>query len=159
MSTALNFQAQPITVTATVAEATVTPKLGVDMSAGGKLSAPTTRPYSGGPRVSVVNSVPANLKSAAPLSLGQRLTTGALNIGSRIAGVGLGVISNLANDLIFPEPAGFGSDMVGGRPIAKATEQPKPVTTAPQPKPQPQTRTEVRSPVGREDPFAPIFDF
>ncbi|MEG4251074.1 hypothetical protein [Microcoleus sp. Pol10D4] len=169
---ALNFQAQPITVTATVAEATVTPKLGVDMSAGGKLSAPTTRPYSGGPRVQVVNSTPTNLRSAAPIS--PRAAAAAkfgTNIGSKVAPIASAVAGAapllaatagfLGLDGIFARPAGVGSDMVGGKPIQPYSQPAKPVATAPQPKPQAQTKTEVRSPTtsGREDPFAPIFDF
>ncbi|MEG4419393.1 hypothetical protein QUA70_12390, partial [Microcoleus sp. LAD1_D5] len=154
--TTLNFQSQPITVNATVVEAVPTARIGIDTTPGGKLSAPTSKPYTGGPRVSVVNSVPANLRSAAPLSFGQKLATAAVKTGAKIASVGLGVVADLATDLIFPKPVGLGSDMVGGRPISK------PATTAPrtqtQTRPQPQTQPQVRSPtVGREDPFAPIF--
>lgn len=171
MSTALNFQSQPITVTATVAEATVTPRLGVDMSPGGKLSAPTTSPYSGGPRVQVVNNVPTNLKSAAPLSsraaAASRLGT---NIGSKVAPIASALASAgpliaataafLGLDGIFARPAGLTSNMVDGKPIQPYSEPAKPVNSAPQAKPQAQTQPEVRSPVvGREDPFAPIFDF
>ncbi|MEG4529880.1 hypothetical protein [Microcoleus sp. D2_18a_D3] len=172
MSTALNFQAQPITVTATVAEATITPKLGVDMSPGGKLSAPTTSPYSGGPRVQVVNNAPTNLKSAAPLSSRAAAASrlGA-NIGSKVAPIASAVASAgpllaatagfLGLEGIFARPAGLGSDMVGGKPIQPYSEPAKPVNSAPQAKPQVKTQPEVRSPTtfGREDPFAPIFDF
>jgi hypothetical protein len=167
-TTTLNFQSQPITVKATVVkEATPTARIGIDATPGGKLSAPTTKPYTGGSRVSVVNNVPANLKSAAPLSFGQKVATGAVKVGATIASLGVGVALDLVTDLIFPQPVGLGSDMVGGRPINNT----KPATTAPhtKPKPRPQTQTQtrpqaqtqpqVKSPtVGREDPFAPIFD-
>ncbi|MEG5045974.1 hypothetical protein [Microcoleus sp. B4-C1] len=171
MATALNFQAQPITVTATVAEATVTPKLGVDMSPGGKLSAPTTSPYSGGPRVQVVNNVPTNLKNAAPLSsraaaasrLGANIGSKVAPIASAVAGAGpllAATAAFLGLEGILARPAGVGSDMVGGKPIQPYSEPAKPVSAAPQTKPQAQTQPEVRSPIiGREDPFAPIFDF
>ena len=160
MTTPINFIAEPITVTTTQAASGIRPGMNPNIfTPGGKLSAPVRPPaYTPGPQVQVVNSVPSGLKSAAVAS-----PKTAFGFASRALGVGLGVVSAIAQDLIFPEPAGFGSDMVGGKPIQQTRPEPqkngatKPATstrtrTNAEPKPQRQTD----SPVGRPDPFAPI---
>jgi hypothetical protein len=85
--------------------------------------------------VEVVTEVPGALRDITPISLGQRLGNAAkfgVQVGSKVPGVTLGVIGNLAQDLLFPEPVGLGSDMVGG---VKIGSQPKPVTPFVPPKP------------------------
>jgi len=85
--------------------------------------------------VEVVTEVPGVLRNITPISLGQRLGGAVkvgVQVGSKVAGVGLGVIGNLAQDLLFPDPVGLGSDMVGG---VKIGSQPKPATPFVPPKP------------------------
>lgn len=95
--------------------------------------------------VEVVTDVPGQLRNITPITLGQRaanLGKIGVQIGSKAVGVGLGVLGNLAQDLLFPDPVGVGSDMVGG---VKIGSQPKPApVTAPvttQPIAQPQVKT------------------
>ncbi len=167
MATPITFQPQPINISAGAPTATAVPRQGLNLgpTTGGKLSAPIRPPaaYTPQPQVQVVNSVPANLKSAAPV---QRAAVG---IGSRAVGVGFGVAGEVIKDLVFPEPVGLGSDMVGGRPIQQVRSQIsdprdsgafRPATAgAAQRQPQKQPQRQVQSPVGRPDPFAPIFEF
>jgi hypothetical protein len=91
--------------------------------------------------VEIVTQVPGTLRNITPVTLGQRLGAAAkigVGIGSKVVGVGLGVLGNLAQDLLFPDPVGLGSDMVGGVKIGSQT-QPKPQLQT-QPKPQLQTQ-------------------
>jgi hypothetical protein len=165
VATPINFQPQTITIDASAPAATAVPrqglKLGINLgsSAGGQLSAPVRPPAAYTPQVQVVNSVPTNLKSAA---VAQKAAVG---VGSRAFGVGLGVAGDVIKDLVFPEPAGLGSDMIGGRPIQQVRSQIsdprdsgafRPATAQ---SPQRQPQRQVQSPVGRPDPFAPIFEF
>jgi hypothetical protein len=167
LATPLNFQAQPITVNAAAPTATAVPQQGIRLGlnlgspTGGQLAIPNRPPAAYTPQVQVVNSVPSNLKSAAPVV--QKAATG---IGARVAGASLGVGLEIAKDLLFPEPVGRGSDMIGGRPIEQVRSQIsdprdtgafRPDTPEKQRSPQPQRQ--VQSPVGRPDPFAPIFEF
>ena len=161
----INFQAQPINVNAAAPTTTAVPRQGLNLginlgsSTGGKI-APYRPPAAYTPQVQVVNSVPSGLKSAAPTV--QRAATG---IGSKIAGAGtvLGVLGAVAQDLLFPEPVGAGSDQIGGRPIQQVRSQQqssgafKP--TSPQRSPQPQRQRQTDSLIGRPDPFAPVFEF
>lgn len=126
--------------------------------------------------VEVVTEVPGALRDITPISLRQRLGNAAkfgVQVGSKLGGVTLGVIGNLAQDLLFPEPVGLSSDMVGGvkigsqpksatpfvppKPVARSatptTTQPKPIakpqvstSTAPQTatQPKPQAKTQTQ---------------
>jgi len=79
--------------------------------------------------VEVVTDVPGQLRNITPLSFGQKaaqLGKIGVSVGSKIAGVGLGIIGDLATDLLFPNPVGEGSDMVGG---VKIGSQPKAMPT------------------------------
>ena len=79
--------------------------------------------------VEIVTDVPGQLRNVTPLTFGQKaaqIGKVGVQIGSKAVGVGLGVLGNLAQDLLFPEPVGLGSDMVGG---VKIGSQPKPVPT------------------------------
>ncbi|MCC3437519.1 MAG: hypothetical protein JGK30_28290 [Microcoleus sp. PH2017_40_RAT_O_B] len=163
MATPITFQPQTITIDASAPTTTAVPRQGLNLgpTTGGKLSAPIRPPAAYTPQVQVVKNVPANLKSAAPV-VTQKAAVG---IGIKGLGVGLGVAGAVAQDLIFPEPAGFGSDMVGGRPIQQVRSQIsdprdsgafRPATAQ---SPQRQPQRQVQSPVGRPDPFAPIFEF
>ncbi|MCC3455764.1 hypothetical protein [Microcoleus sp. PH2017_08_TRC_O_A] len=163
MATPITFQPQTITIDASAPTTTAVPRQGLNLgpTTGGKLSAPIRPPAAYTPQVQVVKNVPANLKSAAPV-VAQKAAVG---IGIKGLGVGLGVAGAVAQDLIFPEPAGFGSDMVGGRPIQQVRSQIsdprdsgafRPATAQ---SPQRQPQRQVQSPVGRPDPFAPIFEF
>lgn len=80
--------------------------------------------------VEIVTDVPGQLRNITPTSLGQKVTqlgkVGA-QIGSKVLGIGLGVLGNLAQDLLFPDPVGSGSDMVNGVKIGSQTK-PAPVT-------------------------------
>jgi hypothetical protein len=110
--------------------------------------------------VEVVTQVPGGLKNITPTSLGQKLAAASkigVQAGSKLVGLGVGVLGNLAQDLLFPEPVGLGSDMVGGvkigaqatttRPIAKPTATaPRPVTRTPAPAPRPVARTPTAAP-------------
>jgi len=85
--------------------------------------------------VEVVTETPGVLRNITPISLGQRLAGAAkvgVQVGGKVAGVALGVIGNLAQDLLFPDPVGLGSDMVGG---VKIGSQAKPATPFVPPKP------------------------
>jgi hypothetical protein len=161
MATPINFQPQTITIDASASTTTAVPRQGLNLgpTTGGKLSAPIRPPAAYTPQVQVVNSVPANLKSAAVVQ------KAAVGIGSRAFGVGLGVAGDVIKDLVFPEPAGLGSDMIGGRPIQQVRSQIsdprdsgafRPATAQ---SPQRQPQKQVQSPVGRPDPFAPILEF
>ena len=86
------------------------------------------RPATGaaGPRVQVVspNAVPQGLRNAAVPTVGSRIAglgKAAFGVGAKVVGLGLGVAADLAQDLIFPDPVGLGSDMVGGQKIATPT--------------------------------------
>ena len=162
MVTPINFIAEPITVTTAKAVPGIRPGMNPNIfTPGGQLSAPIRPPaYTPGPQVQVVNSVPSGLKSAAVTASPKT----AFGIIGRALGVGLGVVTAIAQDLIFPEPAGFGSDMIGGKPIQQ-TRSPEPQKkeaykpAAPKPKTEPKPQRQTDSPVGRTDPFAPIFNF
>lgn len=110
----------------------------------------------------VVTDIPGMLRNVTPLTFGDKLAgvaKSAIGIGSKALGLGLGVIGNLAQDLIFPDPVGLGSDMIGGKKIVRsATPAPAPqVATKPfslpapttEPFTFPQTSTEAK-------PFAPV---
>jgi len=96
--------------------------------------------------VEVVTEVPGALRNITPISLGQRLAGAAkigVQVGSKIAGIGFGVLGNLAQDLLFPDPVGLGSDMVGG---VKIGSQPKPATPFVPPKPVARSATPTTTP-------------
>ena len=80
----------------------------------------------------VVTDVPGLLRNITPLNFGQKafqIGKVSVQIGSKVLGLGLGVAGNLLGDLLFPDPVGEGSDMVGG---VKIGSKPKPApTTAP----------------------------
>lgn len=100
-----------------------------------RVGAQAAQSTAGRAAVEVVTEVPGALRNITPISLGQRLANIAkvgVQVGSKIAGVGLGVIGNLAQDLLFPDPVGLGSDMVGG---VKIGSQPKPAAPFVPPKP------------------------
>lgn len=106
---------------------------GLNLADAGVSSA-LTIPTSAASKVAaeVVTDVPGLLRNITPLSFGQKAAqigkVGA-QISSKVLGVGLGVAGDLLGDLLFPDPVGQGSDMIGG---VKIGSQPKPVpTTAP----------------------------
>jgi hypothetical protein len=121
-----------------------------------RVGAQTVQSTAGRAAVEVVTEVPGALRNITPISLGQKLAGAAkvgVQVGSKIAGVTLGVIGNLAQDLLFPDPVGLGSDMVGGvkigsqpkpapfvppKPVARSTA---PTTTQPKPIAKPQVST------------------
>ena len=109
--------------------------------------------------VEVVTQVPGGLKNITPTSLGQRLATAGkigVQVGSKLVGLGVGVVGNLAQDLLFPAPVGLGSDMVGGVKIgAQAKPQPTPTTTTPRPIAKPQATTNPRPVARTPAPTAP----
>ena len=82
--------------------------------------------------VEIVTDIPGQLRNVTPLTFGQKaaqLGKIGVQVGSKVLGVGLGIVGNLAQDLLFPEPVGAGSDMVNG---VKIGSQPKSApTTAP----------------------------
>lgn len=100
--------------------------------------------------VEVVTDIPGQLRNITPLTFGQKAAQfgkiGA-QVASKTLGVGLGVLGNLAQDLLFPDPVGLGSDMVGG---VKIGSQPKPApVTSPvrsQPIAKPQVATKPFNP-------------
>lgn len=102
--------------------------------------------------VDVVTDVPGQLRNITPLTFGQKaaqLGKIGVNIGSKVLGVGLGVLGNLAQDLLFPDPVGLGSDMVNG---VKIGSQPKPApTTAPV-----TTTQAIAKPQVTAQPFKPL---
>ena len=164
----INFQPQPINVSAAAPTTTAIPqqglKLGINLgsSTGGKI-APYQPPAAYTPQVQIVNSAPTNLKSAA-VPVAQK----AAGIGARVAGASFGLGLEIAKDLLFPAPAGAGSDMIGGRPIEQVRSQIsdprdsgafRPTTPQSQRSPQSQRQRQTDSPIGRPDPFAPIFEF
>lgn len=94
--------------------------------------AATAQSTAGRAAVDVVTDVPGQLRNITPLTFGQKAAQVGkigVQVGSKVLGVSLGVLGNLAQDLLFPDPVGVGSDMVGG---VKIGSQPKPApTTAP----------------------------
>ncbi len=92
----------------------------------------------------VVTDVPGILRNITPLSFGQKaaqIGKTAAQIGSKTLGIGLGVAGDLLGDLLFPDPVGQGSDMVGG---VKIGSQPKPAPmTAPATTTQPIAKPQV----------------
>lgn len=101
--------------------------------------------------VEVVTDVPGQIRNITPITVGQRaaqLGKIGVQLGSKVVGVGLGVLGNLAQDLLFPEPVGAGSDMING---VKIGSQPKsaPITT-------PVTTTQaIAKPNVNTQPFKP----
>lgn len=85
--------------------------------------------------VEVVTDIPGQLRNITPLTFGQKavqfgkigVQVGSKAVGAAL-GVGFGVLGNLAQDLLFPDPVGLGSDMVGGVKIG-SKPKPAPVTT------------------------------
>jgi|GEM_PF-3098336 len=95
----------------------------------------TAQSTAGRAAVEVVTEIPGALRNITPTSLGQKIAGVAkvgVQVGSKIAGISFGVIGNLAQDLLFPDPVGLGSDMVGG---VKIGSQPKPAAPFVAPKP------------------------
>ena len=102
--------------------------------------------------VDVVTDVPGQLRNITPLSFGQKavqIGKVGVKITSKALGrIGLGVAGDLLGDLLFPDPVGLGSDMIGG---VKIGSQPKPVPTT-----APATRTQaIAKPQVTAAPFKP----
>ena len=82
----------------------------------------------------VVTDIPGVLRNVTPLTFGEKLAGASkvgIGIGSKVLGLGLGVGADLAWDLIFPDPVGLGSDMVGGKKITKSAAPIAAPVTAP----------------------------
>src|SRR6478672_27204 len=100
--------------------------------------------------VDVVTDVPGQLRNITPLTFGQKaaqIGKISVSVGSKVLGVGLGVLGNLAQDLLFPEPVGVGSDMVGGVKIG-SQPNPAPITA-------PVTSQAIAKPQVTGQPFKP----
>jgi hypothetical protein len=182
-TTTLNFQVEPIEISASAPSAPSAPT-----APGTELRSVNTPPGPSGPaapRAPVAPRAPAPLgggpyprpgdmvlggknpppalpKSVTPSSFGSKVAGFGGNVLKGISGFGAkvagGVAGAIAADLLFPESVGAGSDMVGGKPISGSRSQPqtKPQAQS-QAKTQPRTRSQPQTQsIGREDPFAPI---